>query len=149
MLFRSAPAPSSLPTWGIKKLKADTSPFDGSGIKVAVLDTGIFPDHHAFQGLNIIGRNFIPTSSTDSTIDPSNFRDEHGHGTHCAGTIAGRDVLGIRIGVAPGIETLIVGKVLGPQGGSSAALLDAITWAISQGALIVSMSLGFDFVGLR
>ena len=41
----------------------------------------------------------------------------HGHGTHCAGTIFGRDVDGMRIGVARGVKKALIGKVLGRDGG--------------------------------
>ena len=72
----------------------------------------------------------------------------HGHGTHCAATIFGRDVDGTRIGVAPGVEKALIGKVLGDDGtGSSIMLFDAMNWAVSEGAQVISMSLGFDFPG--
>ncbi len=54
----------------------------------------------------------------------------------------------MRIGVARGVPRLLVGKVLGPGGGDSAMLFDAITWAIEQGANVISMSLGFDFAAM-
>ena len=124
-------------TWGVKAVGADTSPFDGSGVTIAVLDTGINPNHTAFSGVEIIQRNFTTESSDNDT---------HGHGTHCAGTIFGRDVNGLRIGVAPGVNKAIIGKVLGKGGGTSATLAKAIQWAIGENeANIVSMSLGIDF----
>lgn len=124
-------------TWGIEAVGADTSPFDGDGIVVSVLDTGINPNHVAFQGVELERRNF-----TDGGDD-----DEHGHGTHCAGTIFGREVNGLRIGVAPGVKKALIGKVLGPGGGSSADLANAINWAYEGGANVISMSLGIDFPG--
>jgi len=123
--------------WGISAVGADTSPFDGRGIAVAVLDTGIDPDHAAFAGIHLVRKNF--TSEIDD--------DTNGHGTHCAGTIFGRDVDGFRIGVARGVERAIIGKVLGADGGSSATLMDAILWAVREGAQIISMSLGIDYPG--
>jgi subtilisin family serine protease len=104
---------------------------------VAVLDTGINPNHVAFQGVQLDRRNF--TQGGDD--------DEHGHGTHCAGTILGRAVNGMRIGVASGVTRAIIGKVLGPGGGSSADLANAINWAYEKGANVISMSLGIDFPG--
>ena len=73
----------------------------------------------AFNGVDLERRNFT-TGSDD---------DKDGHGTHCAGTIFGRDVDGLRIGVARGVDRAIIGKVLGPGGGASSDLADAITWA--------------------
>ena len=122
-------------TWGIKAVRADTSPFTGDGVAIAVLDTGIDPDHPAFAGVTLTRKNF--TSGPDD--------DVHGHGTHCAGTIFGRDVNGTRIGVARGVKSAIIGKVLGPDGGGSDTLLEAIQWALQQGAQVISMSLGMDF----
>lgn len=136
-----SPAASEI-AWGIEAVGATSSPFTGKNVTVAVLDTGIDVTHPAFAGVNIIGRNFTTGGSTD-------FNDTHSHGTHCAGTIFGRHVNGKRIGVAPGVTTAIIGKVLGPGGGSTGTLYTAINWAIENGAKIISMSLGMDLVGLR
>jgi subtilisin family serine protease len=141
-LIEPAGAPEATPavtgnTWGIEAVRAHTSPFSGVGVVVAVLDTGINPNHIAFQGVQLVRRNF--TQGPDD--------DQNGHGTHCAGTIFGRDVNGLRIGVARGITKALIGKVLGPGGGSSATLANAINWAYENGANVISMSLGIDFPG--
>lgn len=125
-------------TWGIKAVGADTSKFTGDGAVVAVLDTGIDPNHASFKGIELVRRNF--TTEADD--------DLHGHGTHCAGTIAGRKVDGFRIGVAQGVKKLVIGKVLGEGGGGSDSLLAAIQWSLENGANVISMSLGIDFPGL-
>ncbi len=127
----------SSPAWGIKAVRASESPYDGAGVTVAVLDTGIDPDHPAFNGVRLEQKNF--TSEEDV--------DVNGHGTHCAGTIFGQDINGFRLGVARNVEKALIGKVLGEQGGSSATIADAINWAISKGSHIISMSLGIDFAG--
>jgi subtilisin family serine protease len=124
-------------TWGVKAVRAHTSPFSGEGVVVAVLDTGIDPTHPAFAGVTLERKNFTRGSADD----------DHGHGTHCAGTIFGRDVNGTRIGVAPGVKTALIGKVLGPGGGGSDSVLEAIEWSLQNGAHIISMSLGIDFPG--
>ena len=129
-------APGS--TWGVDAVGAAATPFTGKGVKVAVLDTGIDAAHPAFNGLKVTQRDF--TGEGDG--------DTNGHGTHCAGTIAGRDVDGVRFGVAQGIDELLVGKVLGAQGGSTAAIMSAMVWALESGANVLSMSLGIDFPGL-
>ena len=124
-------------TWGVQAVRAPDSPFTGDGIVVAVLDTGIDPNHVAFQGVNLVRRNFTAEGDDDG----------HGHGTHCAGTIFGRDVGNLRIGVARGVQRALIGKVLGQGGGSSATIAQAIQWAVSEGAHVISMSLGIDFPG--
>ncbi len=100
-----------------------------------MLDTGIDANHPAFAGVQLVQRNF--------TEEPP--QDLHGHGSHCAGTIFGRDVAGTRIGVARNIKRALIGKVLGEGGGSSATLARAIHWALEEGAHVISMSLGIDF----
>ena len=125
--------------WGIGAVGADVSSFTGAGVTVAVLDTGIDATHPAFEGVNLVQADFTGTGDGD----------EAGHGTHCAGTIFGREVDNIRIGVAPGIDTALIGKVLDGNGsGSSDMLFAAIQWAGLMGARVISMSLGFDFPGL-
>jgi subtilisin family serine protease len=124
-------------TWGIGAVGAVGSPFSGQGITVAVLDTGIEPNHPAFAGVELIQKNF--TGEGDNDI--------HGHGTHCAGTILGQDVNGLRIGVARNIQRALIGKVLGQDGGDTATITKAILWAVNEGAHVISMSLSIDFPG--
>jgi subtilisin family serine protease len=124
-------------TWGVKAVGADTSPFSGDGIVAAVLDTGIDDSHPAFAGVDIVQKDFTGEGNGD----------QHGHGTHCAGTIFGRDTDGTRIGVAPGVKRALIGKVLGAEGGSSDQIARAIQWAVDNGANVISMSLGIDFPG--
>ncbi len=58
------------------------------------------------------------------------------------GNRLGQDVDGTRIGVAQGIERALIGKVLREGGGTSATIVEAIQWALAEGANVVSMSLG-------
>jgi subtilisin family serine protease len=141
----SAAAPGAQPAavgvdWGVHAVGADTSPFTGDGIVVAVLDTGIDSAHKAFEGVTLVRQNF--TTDADGT-------DVHGHGTHCAGTIFGRDVDGTRIGVARGVKKALIGKVIGANGGGSDQIVSAIQWAVNEGANVISMSLGMDFPGFQ
>jgi subtilisin family serine protease len=63
--------------------------------------------------------------------------------------VFGGEVGGTRIGVAPGIDRALIGKVLDSQGGGSTdQILDGLLWAAREGANVISMSLGFDFPGL-
>lgn len=123
--------------WGVKAVRADTSRFSGENVVVAILDTGIDLTHSAFTGIELVQRNFI---NPETTVE-----DDVGHGTHCAGTVFGRAVEGVRIGVAPGVKRALIGKVLGKNGGSTDAVISGIQWAADSGAHIISMSLGFDF----
>jgi len=136
-----SPADGGSVSWGIEAVGATTSDLDGEPVTVAVLDTGIDKDHPAFAGVMLERKNF--TSEPDDDI--------HGHGTHCAGTIFGRNVeengRSVRIGVARGVRRALIGKVIGRDAGTG-ALVSAITWARDQGAHVISMSLGYDHAGL-
>jgi subtilisin family serine protease len=126
-------------SWGIDAVQASQSTYTGEEVIVAVLDTGIDGDHPAFSGVTVVPNDFTGTGPGD----------RRGHGTHCAGTIVGRDVDGVRIGIARGVTRLLDGKVLPDKGyGTSKMLFEGIQWAAQEGANIIAMSLGFDFPGM-
>jgi subtilisin family serine protease len=129
-----------LPTaWGISAVRADRSKLDGAGVTVAIVDTGIDRSHPSFLGVDI----------EEADFGGSGNGDEDGHGTHCAGTIFGKDAGGTRIGVARNISKAFVAKVFKNEGGGdSLAILRALNWVAEKGVNIVSMSLGFDFPGM-
>lgn len=125
-------------SWGIQAVFADQSPYSGGSVVPCVLDTGIDENHPAFNGVQLLQQDFSGDGNGDI----------QGHGTHCAGTVFGRDVNGQRIGVAPDVQRALIGKVLGDNGGGTTEMLvKGMLWAESQGANIISMSLGFDIPG--
>jgi subtilisin family serine protease len=127
------------PTWGVSAVGADVSHRTGADVVVAVLDTGIDSTHPAFQGVSLLEEDFSGSGNGD----------RQGHGTHCAGTVFGREVDGKRIGVATGVNHALIGKVLGDEGGGDSDMLfRGIQWAVDKGAHVISMSLGFDFPGM-
>jgi subtilisin family serine protease len=133
--------------WGLRAIGVDPGRFDGSGVSVAVIDTGIHRLHPAFAHMPqeaIEEADFTEKPSGTFVTAP----DSNGHGTHCAATICGGVINGIRLGIAPNIKKLLVAKAIGGRRGS-AALLDALNWAVSKEADVISMSLGFDFVKYR
>jgi serine protease len=110
----------------------------GQGATVAVIDTGVtaVPD---LAGIELIaGYNFVGNNK--------DARDDHGHGTHVAGTIAQatNNKLGVA-GVAFGAKIMPL-KVLSAQGsGSMGAISQAIRYAADNGAQVINMSLGGPF----
>jgi len=100
-----------------------------------VLDSGIDTTHPDLAGVVVQEANF--------TDDPTT-TDEAGHGTHVAATIAGTGAAsdGQYRGIAYGAE-LLNGKVLNAAGsGTLSGVIQAMEWAVAQGADIVNLSLG-------
>lgn len=105
--------------------------YNGSGIKVCVLDTGINKNHPALAGRVIAEKDFSGSGNTN---------DNYGHGTHVAGIIASNDP--VYRGVAPG-ALLLNAKVLNDAGsGSDQDIMNGIDWCIAQDADILTLSLG-------
>ncbi|MFD4707873.1 S8 family serine peptidase [Gottfriedia sp. NPDC058432] len=111
------------------------SGYNGKGIKVAILDTGIDPTHPDVKDVIKETKSFVPGED---------FVDHMGHGTHVASTIAGSGAAsgGKLKGVAPGAD-LLIGKVLSNEGsGDQSGIIAGMEWAVHEGADVVSMSLG-------
>lgn len=121
-------------TWGLKATKVMNSLLTGSGMKVAVLDTGMDLQHPDFAGRSIVSQSFVPGEDV---------QDGFGHGTHCIGTACGfKDQNGRRYGIAHK-STIYVGKVLSNAGsGAGTWILAGMEWAIANGCQVISMSLG-------
>jgi subtilisin family serine protease len=126
-------------TWALAAIGVPSSSLTGQGVSVAVLDTGVDLTHPDLV-------QHFPTAAGTAVFVPDvdSVQDGHGHGTHCAGVIAGAAVpqSGPRYAVAPDV-TLLVGKVLDDQGsGFDDGIIEGIEWASQMGAGIISMSLG-------
>jgi hypothetical protein len=127
---------------------------NGSGVVVAVLDTGIRMDHPNLASKVVASVSFAEYEYGDPN-------DYNGHGTWVAGIIASSGVTGSRgfasdyyhvtelqilpgneTGIAPGVKLLNV-KVLNKWGwGYSWNVIEGIDWAVRHGADVISMSLG-------
>ena len=110
--------------------------YEGSGVQVAVLDTGVDATHPDLDGK--------VKESQDFSGSATGTEDHFGHGTHVAATIAGTGAGagGTRKGVAPKAD-LLVGKVLNDDGyGYDSWIIAGMEWAAAEGAKVVNMSLG-------
>lgn len=106
--------------------------YTGSGIRVAVLDTGVVQNHN---DLSVAGNENFSDSSSAYDLAA-------GHGTHCAGIIAARANGSLGTGVAPN-ATLYNVKVLNDSGsGEDSGIIQGMNYAISLGVDVISMSLG-------
>ena len=108
---------------------------NGKGAVVAVIDTGVTKVGDLADTKFVPGYNFIANNA--------NAADDHGHGTHVAGTIAEstNNRLGVA-GIAYGASIMPL-KVLSAQGsGSMGGISQAIRWAADHGANVINMSLG-------
>jgi subtilisin family serine protease len=93
---------------------------NGEGATIAVCDTGIYPGHAFFQGVQLSG----------------DLQDGHGHGTHVASTAGGNK------GVASKAR-LLAYKVLSDSGsGSESQIANGIRAAAEAGADVINLSLG-------
>lgn len=126
-------------TWGLDETDVLDSPFSGNGVRVAVVDTGLDMSHPDFQGRIVNSISYVGETA----------QDDHGHGTHCAGTLCGQEHSTRRYGIARNAE-ICVAKVLGRDGrGREANVIAGIDWALQQGCRVISVSIerGVDSCG--
>lgn len=111
----------------------------GTGVTIAILDSGVDGHHPDLVSRLVPGHNEI-TGSDDTT-------DDDGHGTHVAGIAAAATGNGVGVaGGAPGAKVMPV-KVLDAQGrGNPATIAAGMVWAAQHGARVINLSLNEDSV---
>lgn len=139
--------PGELAPWGVQWNLAQTQVpeawdlANGTGVTVAVLDTGLASAASDVPVNRAPGLNAVLGAS-----DPTNTEDDHGHGSHVSGTIAQATNNGIgAAGIAFGAAIMPV-KVCAANGScSSSAQAQGLAFARQNGASVVNMSLGGPF----
>ncbi|WP_328423261.1 S8 family peptidase [Streptomyces sp. NBC_00443] len=128
------------PSWGLDRIDQRNLPLDrsytwpesaGGGVTVYVIDTGIRISHKDFGGRASYGWDFVGNDRTAS--------DGNGHGTHVAGTIAGK-----RYGVAKNAKVVAVRVLDNAGGGSTADVIAGIDWVTrhARKPAVANVSLG-------
>jgi subtilisin family serine protease len=126
--------------WWLKAYEFDKTKLDGSGVVVAIIDTGVDDTHPDLSGSFVQGRDFSGLGSPDGTapVGPSSY-----HGTMVASLIAGQGKnSGGVIGVAPGVSLMSLSIGLGIEGADTdQQIADAVIWAVDNGAKVINLSL--------
>lgn len=141
----------------------------GAGVKIGILDTGITPEHPAFQDASLKPPPGFPIGSKDENLvltnnkiivarsyeeiyqprEPDNARDRHGHGTAvamCAAGVANRGSFATITGVAP--KAWIGGYKIVPLNSGTASgdvILKALDDALADGMDVINLSFGGAF----
>ncbi|MFC2107048.1 S8 family serine peptidase [Bacteroidota bacterium] len=116
--------------------------YTGQGVVVAVLDVGVNYNHsdledHMWESVD------YPNHGYDFAYNDNDPMDNHGHGTHCAGTVAGDGTAGSQTGMAPDAAIMAV-KILNDNGGGQESHSWAgFEFAVDNGADVISFSVGW------
>ncbi|AUI64153.1 serine protease [Amycolatopsis sp. BJA-103] len=137
--FKISETQDNPPSWGLDRVdQADlpldnkyTYPTKADNVTAYVIDTGVRGSHKDFGDRATGGKDFVDNDDTPN--------DEHGHGTHVAGTIGGTDH-----GLAKGAKIVGV-RVLDANGsGTTEGVVAGVDWvaANAKGPSVANMSLG-------
>ena len=126
--------------WWLAEYGFSEIPLNGTGVVVAVIDTGIDTKHPDLAGTVLEGVDFSQVGNPSGTapVGVSSF-----HGTMVASLIAGQgEVSGGVIGVAPGAKLLSVSIGLGVEGADTdTQIAKGVIWAVDHGADVINLSL--------
>lgn len=131
------------PTWSVTRVNAPLlwqKGLDGKGVIVAVLDTGVNYEHPDLKEQMWDGGSEYPKHGYDFASHDKDPKDEGGHGTSCAGIVAGNGNSGTSTGVAPG-ATIMAVRV----GGEQEQFWKGMEFALDQGANVISMSMSWKY----
>src|SRR3954453_22655626 len=132
----SAADPLRAQQWGLDMIQADAAhaTSTGSGVVVAVIDTGVLASHEDLAGRLVAGRDFVQQPNDDTP------QDENGHGTHVTGIVAADANNGKGIeGAAPGAQVMPI-RVLDADGtGDVDTVAKGIDYAVAHHVDVINM----------
>jgi subtilisin len=142
VMLNAVDSPPPGETWGLQFLNVAAvwqQGYTGRNIVVAHLDSGVDSRHEALRGSIEACAKFDLNGNAVEPPDPYQGLDDHG--THTAGTVAGRQVDGAPIiGVAPDVE--LIDATIAGKGASMARVLAGMNWSLGKGARVMSLSIG-------
>lgn len=132
------------PSWGLDRIDQASLPldgayeynYDGTGVQVYVIDTGIFAAHQQFGSRVKCGPNLVGVGGNGCA-------DTQGHGTHVAGTIGG-----VSVGVAKKVELIDLNVFGSSNGAFFSTILAALEYVVEEKKanpsipMVINMSLG-------
>lgn len=149
--------------WGVEKIEAhrvwNELGVTGTGVVVAVADTGVDYLHTDLANQSWVNEDEIPNNNIDD--DNNGFIDDYngwnfyannnqtrggdnGHGSHVAGTVAGDGTAGTQTGVAPDALIMPVQVLSNSGSGTESSCWNGMQYAFDNGAQITNMSLGWQ-----
>jgi len=134
---------SAQPTWSVERINAPLLwelGLKGKDVLAAVIDTGVNYEHPDLAGQMWDGGATHPHHGYDFAANDLDPMDQEGHGTCCAGIVAGNGSQGQATGVAP--EARVMALRVG--GGEDAHWL-ALQFAIDRGVHVISMSITWKY----
>lgn len=126
--------------WGLKRVNPEPAWERARNLEhkviIAILDTGIDPDHPDLAAKIVQPVNFTSKNRDD-------YLDKEGHGTHVAGIASAvtNNHTGIA-GISYNAADIMPIKVIGPKGGQTKWVIAGILYAIHNGAKVINISFG-------
>jgi len=123
--------------WGLDTINVPRASFTGQGTHIYVMDTGVRTTHQDFEGRAIATVDTVSGRGrvTECNGDANCATDSNGHGTHCAGTAAGK---------AYGVAKQATIHAMKVCCGFGSNILGGMDWIVTKGSrpAVMTMSLG-------
>jgi len=151
----------AMATWSVERVNADdvwALGITGSGVLVAIIDSGVRYTHYDLADHMWNNPGEVPGNSSDDDgngyVDDyygydfvngdGNPSDDNGHGTSCAGIVAGDGTAGTETGVAPDATIMAIKAINSSGSGLISQVVEGIDYAVDMGAHVLSISLGWS-----